>query len=393
MVGFADEAVIVVASGKGGAGAVSFRREKFVPKGGPDGGDGGKGGSVRFQVQPGLKTLAHLRQRRHFRAKNGEPGGGARRHGADGADVVIGVPPGTLLRDSKTKALLVDLNGLSDYLFLPGGIGGKGNWHFRSATRRTPSYAQKGLPGEERELLVELNLIADVGFVGFPNAGKSSLLKAVTHAHPLIAAYPFTTKVPNLGVLQVRGNDIILADIPGIIEGAAQGAGLGIRFLKHISRTSVLAFLVDLSAPNYLTAFSALCTELAAFSPDLLQKPRVVIGNKTDLDPDGARFAAFRRSLPGETVFPLSSFDPAALPPIADRFLQLVTRAKQAAAASMPPAVFREPGGDPLPQTADTSPQTGDTSPPANPPTPHANPPAPHANPLTPPAADGDSVS
>ncbi len=329
MIGFADEATIIVTSGNGGAGGRTFRREKFVPKGGPDGGDGGRGGSIIFRVQPSLKTLAHLRQYRTHKAKHGGNGTGARRHGANGADVVIEVPPGTVLREVDTKELIIDLTGMKEYTFLQGGQGGKGNWHFRSATRQAPTYAQRGIPGEEREVFVELNLIADVGFVGLPNAGKSSLLDMATNAHPVIASYPFTTKVPNLGVLYVHGQDIVLADIPGIIEGASEGAGLGIRFLKHISRNNVLAFLIDLSDEKYLETFSLLCNELESFSPALLSKRRIVIGTKTDLDEDGSLFKALKESLPNEEVFPLSIFAREGVQPIAQRFLELVNETRE----------------------------------------------------------------
>ena len=308
MNGFVDSVTIFVSSGKGGAGAVSFRREKFIPKGGPDGGDGGKGGSVYFQVKPNVKTLAHLRYKGSYKAGSGQPGAGRNKHGLNGADVVIEVPPGTIIKDAQSGELIKDLTDENRWLFLPGGIGGKGNVHFKSSVKQTPRYAQKGLPGCERTVLVELNMIADVGFVGFPNAGKSSLLDYATNAHPKIASYPFTTKIPNLGVLYVKENDLILADIPGIIEGASHGAGLGLRFLKHISRTKALLFFVDLSDPNYENSFSLLCKELEDYSPALLKKRRIVVATKADLDEDGSRFENLKKILSSEELYLISVF-------------------------------------------------------------------------------------
>ena len=324
MNGFVDSVTIFVSSGKGGAGAVSFRREKFIPKGGPDGGDGGKGGNVYFQVKPNVKTLAHLRYKGSYKAGNGQPGAGRNRHGVNGEDVVIEVPPGTVIKDAQTGELIKDLSDQESWLFLPGGIGGKGNVHFKSSVKQTPRYAQPGMAGCERNVLVELNMIADVGFVGFPNAGKSSLLDFATNAHPKIAAYPFTTKIPNLGVLYVKDTDIILADIPGIIEGAANGAGLGLRFLKHISRTKVLLFFVDLSSENFTQSFELLCKELEQYSPALLKKKRIVVASKSDLDEDSSRFVILKKRLANEEVYPLSVFARRGLEDISLRLLELV---------------------------------------------------------------------
>lgn len=335
MKGFVDEVTISVASGKGGAGAVSFRREKYIPKGGPDGGDGGRGGSVFFQVKHNLKTLAHLHFKRSYHAGNGQPGSGRKKHGEDGKDVVIEVPPGTLLRDLQTGKVIKDLTGEEKWCFLKGGLGGKGNVHFKSSVKQTPRYAQSGLPGEQCEIRVELNLIADVGFVGFPNAGKSSLLDFATNAHPLIASYPFTTKTPNLGVLYVKDQDVVLADIPGIIEGASEGAGLGLRFLKHISRTAVLVFLIDLSDSNYEKAFFLLCEELRRYSPDLLKKRRIVVGSKTDLDENAKHFNRLKALLPDEEVFPLSVFARTGFDPIALRLLELTREARSEKEAAL----------------------------------------------------------
>ncbi|MBO7638547.1 MAG: GTPase ObgE [Treponema sp.] len=288
MIQFADEATITVISGKGGNGCISFRREKYIPNGGPNGGDGGRGGNVVFCVKRNLRTLAHLRYHPIFKAKNGGDGQGWNRYGKDGDDVVIPVPPGTTLKDSETGEVIHDFATDSEdevFVFLEGVKGGWGNVHFKSSTNQAPRYAHPGKPGEEKVLKVELSIMADVGLVGFPNAGKSSLLDLFTNARPKIAPYPFTTKIPNLGVLHVDAeSDLIIADIPGIIEGASQGAGLGIRFLKHISRTACLLFMIDCSAPNYKTAYSQLLKELNDFSEDLLQKPRIVLCNKIDLE-------------------------------------------------------------------------------------------------------------
>lgn len=324
MRGFIDETVLVVSSGNGGAGAVSFRREKFVPKGGPDGGDGGRGGDVLFRVKQNVKTLSHLTMKHAWRAENGEPGKGGNRFGKDGAPVVIEVPPGTVIKDPDTGEILADLTqSEGDFVFLKGGIGGKGNRNFKSSVNQAPRYAQSGKPGEERRIKVEINLIADIGFVGFPNAGKSSLLDVLTNARPEIAPYPFTTKIPNLGVLSVRGETLVLADIPGIIEGAGEGAGLGFKFLKHISRTKALAFLIDGSDSRASETFPLLLNELRRYGSGLSGKPRVVIVTKTDLPESAAAFEELKKSLPEETVLPLSSFTREGLETVALTFLKL----------------------------------------------------------------------
>lgn len=324
MRGFIDETVLVVSSGNGGAGAVSFRREKFVPKGGPDGGDGGRGGDVLFRIKQNVKTLSHLTVKHAWRAANGEPGKGGNRFGKDGSPVIIEVPPGTVIKDPDTGEILADLTqSEGDFVFLRGGIGGKGNRNFKSSVNQAPRYAQSGKPGEERRIKVEINLIADIGFVGFPNAGKSSLLDALTNARPEIAPYPFTTKIPNLGVLSVRGETLVLADIPGIIEGAGEGAGLGFKFLKHISRTKALAFLIDGSDSRASEAFPLLLNELLRYGAGLSEKPRVVIVTKIDLPESAAVFKELKNSLPEETVLPLSSFTREGLDTVAVAFLKL----------------------------------------------------------------------
>lgn len=328
MEGFVDETTIEVSSGHGGAGCVSFRREKFVPFGGPDGGDGGRGGDVVFQVKENLKTLAHLRMRRVYKAQNGLPGGGSKMHGRDGESAYVPVPPGTIIRDKETGEVLHDFSSANDpqWVYLVGGRGGQGNWHFRSSKHQAPRYAQPGMPAQEAVLTVELNIIADLGFVGFPNAGKSTLLTLLTNATPKVAPYPFTTKIPNLGVMRVFDQDVVLADIPGIIEGASQGLGLGIQFLKHIARTKGLVFLIDLSEETFLDTFGTLLAELEDFSPELSTKPRVILGSKTDLDEDGSRLKALAASLPEETVLGVSSFFRDRLDEIRREFLRLAEK-------------------------------------------------------------------
>ncbi len=300
MVKFADEALITVSSGRGGNGCVAFRREKYIPNGGPNGGDGGKGGDVIFEIRRNLRTLSYLRYKQTFKAKSGGGGEGNKRFGRDGEDCIIALPPGCLIRDADTGEVIKDfgLESEGQFLFLKGGNGGWGNVHFKGPTNQAPRTALAGQEGETRRIRVELNIIADIGFVGFPNAGKSSLLDYYTNARPKIAPYPFTTKIPNLGVLHVdEEQDIILADIPGIIEGASEGHGLGIRFLKHISRSSGLAFLIDLSDDEYLDSYDKLQAELAGFSAELAAKERIVVANKMDVPEGKERFALLRERL------------------------------------------------------------------------------------------------
>lgn len=314
MLGFADEAVIEVRSGNGGNGCVAFRREKYIPLGGPNGGDGGKGGDVIFVVKRNLRTLAKLRQKHCFKARNGGDGQGWNRYGADGEDCVIPVPPGTTIRDAETDEIIYDFStakGDEAFTYLKGGNGGWGNVHFKSSTNQAPRHANPGQRGETRMLKLELSIMADVGLVGFPNAGKSSLLTFFTNARPKIAPYPFTTIIPNLGVLRVDDeSDIIIADIPGIIEGASEGLGLGDTFLKHITRTACLIFMIDCSDENYLTAYDTLCNELENFSDELMEKPRIVLCNKIDM-PGAAKHAyeiaaRIHESEPETDVIPVS---------------------------------------------------------------------------------------
>jgi len=330
---FADEAIIEVSSGSGGNGCVAFRREKYIPKGGPSGGDGGRGGDVVFTVRRNVRTLAHLRYKHTFRAKNGEDGRGAGCYGKNGEDIVIPLPPGSIVREAETGAMVRDFSeearDKDDFVFLKGGNGGWGNIHFKSSVNQAPRKALPGQPGQTVQLKIELHIMADIGLVGFPNAGKSSLLDRFTNARPKIAAYPFTTKIPNLGVLSVGESgdmdirDVIIADIPGLIEGASQGAGLGIRFLKHISRTAALAFLVDLSDDNYLSAFDVLQKELASFSAELVQKKRLLVGTKTDLPETDGRLAELAAKYPNEKVFGISVFSGEGIKELALEFLRL----------------------------------------------------------------------
>lgn len=349
MVKFADEAAIVVSSGKGGNGCIAFRREKYVPKGGPSGGDGGRGGNVVFEMRRNLRTLAHLRYQQTFKARNGEDGTSKNMHGSDGEDVLIPVPPGTLIKDADTGETLREFTeDREPWVFLKGGTGGWGNTHFKTSTNQAPRIALDGKPGKTVRLQIELQLLADIGFVGFPNAGKSSLLDHFTNARPKIAPYPFTTKIPNLGMLSAGDRDLILADIPGIIEGAHEGHGLGIRFLKHIARTSALAFLIDLADDNYLEAFPILLEELRQYSSDLLKKPRIVLGTKLDLPETTGRLDELRAALPAERVFGISVFSREGIPEIRDEFLNFVLSAERVAESrksGLPDAPSADAGG------------------------------------------------
>ena len=327
MFGFSDETYIDVASGNGGNGCVSFHREKFIPKGGPDGGDGGKGGDVVFVVKDNLRTLGHLKMTRVFRAENGRPGQGDRCFGRSGADVEIPVPPGTLIKDAQTGEILKDLTGEKRWVFLKGGKGGLGNWHFRSSTRQTPRFAQPGEKGVEMRIGVELLVIADIGFVGFPNAGKSSLLNLLTNARSKVAGYPFTTKIPQLGAMRYDSQDLILADIPGIIEGASQGAGMGFKFLRHISRTKGLAVFIDLSDENCLSSYDILMDELGTYASTLLEKPQVLIASKFDEDWAEERFEELKKLFPDRVIHPLSIYMDETVEDVKQAFIKMVSDA------------------------------------------------------------------
>ena len=286
---FIDTATIWLHAGKGGDGAVSFHREKFVAAGGPDGGDGGRGGDVILQVDDRMSTLMDFRYKRKYVAENGVDGQGGRKSGKDGANLVIRVPRGTLVRDAETNEIIQDMSGSEPYVLCKGGRGGWGNQHFATPTRQVPRFAKAGLPGESHDVVLELKLLADVGLVGFPNVGKSTLLSVVSKAHPKIANYHFTTLFPNLGVVFVdEGVSFVMADIPGIIEGAAEGAGLGHDFLRHIDRCRLLVHVVDVSGSegrDPVDDFNAICDELANYSVDLSNRPMIVAANKIDLLP------------------------------------------------------------------------------------------------------------
>lgn len=282
---FIDYVKIYFRSGAGGAGAVSFRREKFVPKGGPDGGDGGRGGHIILKANPQLWTLLHLKYRKHIHAKNGNPGSGQRSSGAQGEDVLVEVPIGTVAKDAETGEVLMEITADNQgEILLPGGRGGLGNFNFKTAINQAPRHAQPGEPAQEATIILELKLLADVGLVGFPNAGKSTLLSVLSAARPEIADYPFTTLVPNLGVVAYRDyQSFVMADIPGIIEGAAEGKGLGLRFLRHIERNSILLFLIASDTPDIKETYLTLLKELEEYNPELLDKPRLLAISKSDL--------------------------------------------------------------------------------------------------------------
>ncbi len=282
---FIDYVKIFFKSGKGGDGAVHFRREKYIPKGGPDGGDGGRGGHIILRGNKQLWTLLHLKYRKHIKAENGQPGGAKNMTGASGKDVIIEVPLGTVAKDAQTGQVLLEITKHGEEkILLPGGEGGKGNTRFKSATNQTPRIATPGKPGKEAWIILELKILADVGLVGFPNAGKSTLLSVLTAAKPKIADYPFTTLTPKVGIVQYKDfKSFVMADIPGIIEGAAEGKGLGIRFLRHIERNAVLLFLIPADSKDYEQEYRILLKELEKYNPELLEKRRVVAISKSDL--------------------------------------------------------------------------------------------------------------
>ena len=326
---FIDEITVIVQSGDGGSGCVSFRRERFVPRGGPDGGDGGKGGDVLIEATSRKRTLHHLRFKKQYQAKNGSPGEGARRTGRSGTDFVLEVPPGTLIYDTQNGELLFDLvEDGQTFVVAHGGRGGLGNSHFKSSTNRAPRYHQPGEPGQQRTIRIELKLLADVGLVGLPNAGKSTLISAISSARPKIADYPFTTLTPNLGVVSyANAEPFVVADIPGLIEGAHQGAGLGIRFLKHIERTRILLHLIDASAidpENPLASFQVVNTELARHSTALAHKPQLVVLNKLDVTDAAAKADAFCKAATGQEVLRISAATRDGLDALQSRLLQKI---------------------------------------------------------------------
>ncbi len=298
---FVDYIKVYASSGKGGRGSAHLHREKFVAKGGPDGGDGGRGGHVIVRGDKNLWTLFHLKFKRHFKAEHGGDGGSSRSTGQDGADVVIPVPLGTIFRDADTDEVLFEVTADGeDVVLLEGGKGGRGNWHFKSPTNQTPRYAQPGIEGQERWFRIELKILADVGLVGFPNAGKSTLLSVITAAKPKIADYAFTTLKPNLGIVEYRNHQsFVMADIPGIIEGASEGKGLGHYFLRHIERNSVLLFLVTADSDDINKEYQILLNELKKHNPELLDKQRVLAISKSDMLDDELK-EEIRQELPAD---------------------------------------------------------------------------------------------
>ena len=311
---FLDKAKIFIKAGKGGNGAISFRREKYIAAGGPDGGDGGKGGNVVFRVELGMTTLMDFKYKRKYVAQNGEDGMRRRRKGKSGEDIIIKVPQGTIVRDAESNRIIADLSTPGkDYILAKGGNGGWGNDHFATAVRQTPNFAKNGQPGDEREIILELKLLADVGLVGFPNVGKSTILSRTTKADPKIANYHFTTLEPNLGVVDLGDHrSFVLADIPGIIEGASEGVGLGHEFLRHIERTRILIHVVDVSSVegrNPVEDFDIINSELSKYDMALEERPQIIAANKTDIVQDEAVYEEFMDEMTsrGYTVYPISA--------------------------------------------------------------------------------------
>ena len=325
---FFDQAKIYLKSGNGGSGIVSFRREKYVPRGGPDGGDGGRGGHVVFQVKSEITTLSDFRYKRHFKAESGGQGEAVNRTGKDGKDLYIEVPVGTVVRDAETQEVLADLteDGM-EYLILRGGRGGRGNARFSTATRQAPQIAEKGELGMELWVELELKLIADVGLVGFPNVGKSTLISQISAARPKIADYPFTTLVPNLGVVDHKGKSFVAVDIPGLIEGAHQGVGLGLQFLRHVERTRILVHLVDvsgLSGRNPYEDYLQINKELAAYSETLAAKPQIIALNKTDLPDAGNLIRDFQAKVTDAKIIPISAATKEGISTLLDEIIGLL---------------------------------------------------------------------
>jgi len=282
---FVDYVKLHVSSGNGGKGSVHLHREKYITKGGPDGGDGGRGGHIIIRSNPNMWTLYHLKFKRHFSAGHGGHGSKNRSTGADGEDIFIDVPLGTVIRETETQNIIKEITQEGqEYIVVTGGMGGRGNWHFKSSTNQTPRYAQPGVEGQEIDITLELKILADVGLVGFPNAGKSTLLSVITSAKPKIADYEFTTLKPNLGIVEHRDfQTFVMADIPGIIEGAAEGKGIGHRFLRHIERNSTLLFLIPADAQDITEQYQILLNELRKYNPDLLDKQRLIAISKSDM--------------------------------------------------------------------------------------------------------------
>jgi GTP-binding protein len=334
---FLDQAKIFIRSGAGGPGAVSFRREKFVEFGGPDGGDGGKGGDIIFEAVPGLNTLIDFRYTQHFRAPRGKGGSGSNRTGAGGDDLVIQVPVGTqILADDEDRTLLADLTEIGQRIpFLRGGIGGRGNASYKTSTNRAPRQHQTGVPGEEMWVWLRLKLLADVGLVGLPNAGKSTFLNSVSNAGAKVGDYPFTTLRPQLGVVRHKGREFVLADIPGLIEGAAEGAGVGDRFLGHVERTRLLLHLVDGSADDPLGAWRIVRGELGGYGAGLAEKPEVIALTKADLldDKQRGKLVKALEKATGARVYPISAPLEEGMEPLLDAIIERLGRREDAPGA------------------------------------------------------------
>ena len=322
-----DEVIITVQSGKGGDGAVSFRREKYIPKGGPDGGDGGPGGDIIFMVDKRLRSLYQLKLKKIFKAENGKPGDKKKKTGAKGKDCIILVPPGTIIKDKKTSQIIGDLTEDGQKLLcLKGGKGGYGNAHFATPVNRAPRIYKPGEPGKKIELALQLKIIADVGLVGLPNAGKSTLLSVLTKAKPKIGDYPFTTLYPNIGIMDYNHKkQIILADIPGLVEGAHNGRGLGIRFLRHIERTFILLFVIDLSDNDFKKSYEILQLELNSYSSNLADKERLIVGSKMDIV-DYNKREAFLSEFADYDVLTVSAVTGNGIKNLKDRVVRMLER-------------------------------------------------------------------
>ncbi|HIY18648.1 MAG TPA: GTPase ObgE [Candidatus Blautia avistercoris] len=341
---FADRAKIMIRSGKGGDGHVSFRRELYVPNGGPDGGDGGRGGDIIFEVDEGLNTLYDYRHKRKFKAESGQEGGKRRCHGKDGSDLVLKVPEGTVITEALSGKVIADMSGENKrQIVLKGGRGGKGNQHYATATMQAPKYAQPGQPAQELEVCLELKVIADVGLVGFPNVGKSTFLSRVTNAQPKIANYHFTTLNPNLGVVDMEGAGFVIADIPGLIEGASQGVGLGHEFLRHIERTKVIIHIVDAASVegrDPIEDIYKINKELEAYNPEIATRPQVIAANKMDAvyDPENSPLEKLKEEFEpkGIRVFPISAISGQGLKELLYYVQELLNKTDQK------PVVFRQ---------------------------------------------------
>ena len=349
---FTDEVKIIIKAGKGGDGAVSFRREKYVAYGGPDGGDGGKGGNVLFVGEPGLRTLADFRFKRRFEAQDGEKGGNNKKYGRDGADITVRVPLGTIIYNEDDQ-VVADIQSQTPVVILEGGRGGRGNVHFATPSRQTPNFAKPGGAAHPFEVTLRLKTLADAGLIGLPNAGKSSLLAAATRANPKIADYPFTTLHPNLGLADVGGYTFCLADIPGLIEGAAGGAGLGHDFLRHIERTRVLVHVVDIGSEEPLRDFETVQNELAQYSEVLTQKPLIVAANKMDLDNAEENLKLLKKQLAHLEIFPMIAILNEGVRPLLECLAEMLVKLPEIPPETPQAVLAVKPEGQPYTITRD----------------------------------------